>query len=188
MSPFEADPESVPVPVPRHATRIDWADVARLLAAGWTTAEVARHVGCTRQHVWRILRRSPALQQAILEAQRETRLESGSLFAALQPRIAKALSRAVDEGNPRVILWLAERLCSAAPSYTDALKAKGAAEGDDPLGRAALAEREDEAETPVADRAAAIEEIGAAALAACDSGDARRMIGELLRLEKLPLG
>jgi len=187
MSPFEADPESVPVPVPRHATRIDWADVARLLAAGWTTAEVARHVGCTRQHVWRILRRSPALQKAILEAERETRLESGSLYASLQPRIAKALSRAVDEGNPRVILWLAERLCSAAPSYTEALQAKGV-EGDDPLGREALEQREGEAETPVADRGAAIREIGAAALAACDSGDARRMIGELLRLEKLPLG
>jgi len=127
-------------PHPSRRTRIDWADVARLLAAGWTTKEVARHHGCARQHVWRILRRSPALQRNIDAAGREFRLEAGAMVEALRPRVAEALSRAVDQGNVRVALWLADRLDLARLDYSDAHRADQVPAAGDPLDPATLEE------------------------------------------------
>ena len=107
-------PDSIPaslcVPAPRRTTRIDWPRVAALLAEGRTTAEVARAVGCSRQHVWRLMRRSRRLQGAIADAEGLVGADANGRLAGLRPAVAEALARELGDGNVRVVLWLADRL------------------------------------------------------------------------------
>jgi DNA-binding LacI/PurR family transcriptional regulator len=98
---------------------IDWTEAAELLAEGMPAALVATRLGCSRQTVWRALRRSRALQEQLGEMAYRQRAETGSRLHALRPLVARALERKLDEGNTRVILWLAQRLGVANHGYPE---------------------------------------------------------------------
>jgi len=78
--------------------RIDWGEAASLLADGVPTIEVARFVGCSRQHIWRILRSSNAMRVRLGEERARIAAECGEVLS----------------GNVRVAMWLADRLGLAA--------------------------------------------------------------------------
>jgi AcrR family transcriptional regulator len=113
-----------------------------MLSDGHTTAEVAREVGCSRQHVWRILRRSRALYWAIAEAETEAVRDANARLAGLRPLVADALARGLDEGNVRVTLWLADRLGLGCARNGRALPPP---EDDDPLDPETLIDGDDDA-------------------------------------------
>ncbi len=97
----------LPVPRPRRPTRVDWAQIVRLVAEGRPVAEVASIAGCGRQHVWQVLRRArrpSAADSAALVAEMNLRL------SALRIDVVEGLARAVAADDARVTLWLAERL------------------------------------------------------------------------------
>lgn len=102
-------------PARPRARRIDRTLVANMLAEGRTVEEVAKAAGCTRQHVWRITRRSLPMQRAIAEAEGLVGGDAHHRLNGLRPRLTEALAREVDAGNVRVMLWLADRLDVAAP-------------------------------------------------------------------------
>jgi hypothetical protein len=81
--------------------------------------EVAEKVGCSRQHVWRLMRKSAFLGRALAEAEYEVGREADGRLAALRPAVADALKREIDAGNVRVLLWLADRLGLGAAGYTE---------------------------------------------------------------------
>jgi hypothetical protein len=189
MTASEVDRGALRVPEPLRATRIDWTEVARLLADGRTTAEIARAVGCSRQHVWRLLRRSASLHRDMREAGHEATMETGSRFAALQPRVVEELARQLDNGNVRVLLWLASRINLNALSYVSAFEAR---DGDsDPLGPETRAGRDghedgdEDGETDGAEdwrESAEFREAVTAVRAANEANDTPGMIDGLLRI------
>jgi hypothetical protein len=95
---------------PRRPTRVDWDEVARQLAQGRTIAQVADSVGCSRRHIWRILRNSRRLDRLLADAQTEVGTGAHLQLAGLRPAVAERLGREVEAGNVRVLLWLADRL------------------------------------------------------------------------------
>jgi transcriptional regulator with XRE-family HTH domain len=90
--------------------RIDWTEVATMLADGVSTLEVAHQVGCSRQHVWRILRSSNALRLRLGEERARVAAECGAQIEGLRRTIADKIEREVYAGNIRVLLWAADRL------------------------------------------------------------------------------
>ncbi len=94
--------------------RIDWGEAAALLADGVPTIEVARFVGCSRQHIWRILRSSNAMRVRLGEERARIAAECGAQIEGLRRPIAMLLEREVLSGNVRVAMWLADRLGLAA--------------------------------------------------------------------------
>ncbi|MGQ0663545.1 MAG: helix-turn-helix domain-containing protein, partial [Pseudomonadota bacterium] len=95
---------------PARATRIDGAAAARLLGQGLPSAEVASRLGCSRQPVWRILQRSKRVLGAAAAARERIAAEADAALLALLPGLVEALGREVQQGNARVLLWLAQRL------------------------------------------------------------------------------
>jgi len=115
MTPLDAPvttgrPRPLPVPQPRRATAVDWGRIVALLAQGVSTMDVARRVGCSRQTVWNVLRRSRALEEALDDAETELGVNARLRLRGLRPLLADSLAAEVDKGNVRVILWLADRL------------------------------------------------------------------------------
>jgi hypothetical protein len=94
--------------------RIDWGEAAALLADGVPTIEVAQFVGCSRQHIWRILRSSNAMRVRLGEERARIAAECGAQVEGLRRPIAMLLEREVLSGNVRVAMWLADRLGLAA--------------------------------------------------------------------------
>jgi len=94
--------------------RIDWGEAAALLADGVPTIEVAHYVGCSRQHIWRILRSSNAMRVRLGEERARIAAECGAQVEGLRRPIALLLEREVLSGNVRVAMWLADRLGLAA--------------------------------------------------------------------------
>ncbi len=94
--------------------RIDWGEAAALLADGVPTIEVAHYVGCSRQHIWRILRSSNAMRVRLGEERARIAAECGAQVEGLRRPIAMLLEREVLSGNVRVAMWLADRLGLAA--------------------------------------------------------------------------
>lgn len=101
---------ALPVPQPRRSTAVDWGRIVELLAQGVSTLDVARRVGCSRQTVWNVLRRSRALEEALDDAETELGVNARLRLRGLRPLLADSLAAEVDKGNVRVILWLADRL------------------------------------------------------------------------------
>jgi hypothetical protein len=110
--------QSVPVLYPTKMRRhIDRRKVAELLSIGWPVQEVAAHVGCSRQHVCRLIRKSKFLGRQIAEAEYRIGKECDGELAALRPEIAAALKHELDARNVRVMLWLADRLGLASGGF-----------------------------------------------------------------------
>jgi|GEM_PF-3743882 len=104
-------PPRDPAPLRRGPRRrIDWSAVATSLADGASTIDVANFVGCSRQHVWRILRSSNALRVRLGEERMRIAAECGSQIEGLRRTIAEKIAHEVYAGNIRVLLWAADRL------------------------------------------------------------------------------
>jgi hypothetical protein len=100
-----------------NRTRTDeqWARIAYYLASGVTVAEVARHYGLSRSTIWRAMQRSPGLRRRIAAEREMLRRESDSRFVAMRHAVVEGLSRAINAGNIRAILWAAQRLELGGP-------------------------------------------------------------------------
>lgn len=92
-----------------------WARIAYYLASGVTVTEVARHFTLSRSTIWRALQRSPGLRRRIAAEREMLRRESDSRFVAMRHAVVEGLSRAINAGNIRAILWAAERLELGGP-------------------------------------------------------------------------
>ncbi|MQP67205.1 hypothetical protein GE253_17920 [Niveispirillum sp. SYP-B3756] len=92
-----------------------WARIAYYLASGVTVTEVARHFTLSRSTIWRALQRSPGLRRRIAAEWEMLRRESDSRFVAMRHAVVEGLSRAINAGNIRAILWAAERLELGGP-------------------------------------------------------------------------
>ncbi len=122
-----APPPSLSPPNSRtsRTTRVDWQRIAALMAEGHPVAEVARQANCSRQHVWRVVRRQRAAAARAADPD-AARAEAEARLAELRPLVVDGLARQAEAGNPRVLLWLAERLrvgrdlAEAAPPPADA--------------------------------------------------------------------
>jgi hypothetical protein len=97
-------------PVSGRPTRVNWQRAIDLMAKGRSTADVAKELGCSRQHVWDILRQSRVARRALDDAESEVGTNASLRLRGLRPKLADALAREIDKGNVRVMLWLAERL------------------------------------------------------------------------------
>lgn len=116
-----------------NRTRTDeqWARIAYYLAAGVTIAEVARHFRLSRSTIWRALQRSPGLRRRIVAEREMLRRESDSRFVAMRHAVLEGLSRAINAGNIRAILWAAQRLELGGP-LLDGREHRGAIGAADP--------------------------------------------------------
>ena len=112
--------QNVPVLFPARRLRrrrVDRNLVAALLAVGFSVTEVAEKAGCSRQHVWRMMRRSESLGRALATVEFDVAREANGKLAALRPVVASALLRALADRNVRVMLWLADRLGLGIDGY-----------------------------------------------------------------------
>ncbi len=99
------------LPLPRGPKRqIDWRLVAQLLAEGHSTTEVATVMGCSRQHIWRILRASEALRARTSELRRRETSEAAVRLQGLRAMAIETIHQAIADGNKRMSCWLVERL------------------------------------------------------------------------------
>jgi hypothetical protein len=132
--PGEARPPHVPMLLPAvrapsvpRPRRVGRARIAALAAQGRTTAEIAREVGYSRQHVWRLVRNSRPLHAAMNEADAETDFNATGRLMGVRPVVADELARQAAEGNVRVLLWLADRLKIADVAAPIKTRAEGMA-------------------------------------------------------------
>ena len=90
---------------------IDWAEAARLAAAGLPSREIVSRVGCSRTQLYR-RRTGCTLFQALVAAYEAA--GSGTLpeaeAASIETKVRRKVETEVADGNLKVALWLAERL------------------------------------------------------------------------------
>jgi hypothetical protein len=99
------------LPNPRGQKRkFDWRLAAQMLAEGRSTTEVGTILGCSRQTVWRILRRSDALRVRTQELRRRDRAEYGARLLGLRGMVVDTIHQAIADGDKQMTRWLADRL------------------------------------------------------------------------------
>ena len=95
---------------------IDWRLAALLLAQGLTIAETARRVGCSRCQLSRRRNHDPVFQSWIEECELDMGPARSYKAGSLRQRLRDAIDAEVQNGNVRVILWLADRMKLVSPS------------------------------------------------------------------------
>lgn len=92
---------------------IDWAEAARLAAAGLTSREIVDRVGCSRTQLYR-RRTGCGLFQALVAAYEAAGSgivpEAEAEAASIETKVRQKVETEVADGNLKVALWLAERL------------------------------------------------------------------------------
>jgi hypothetical protein len=86
--------------------RIDWHRAAELLAEGRTIAAAADQIGCSRSQLSRRRNHDPVFQLWIENA----RARNNPHLTALRKALHDAFEKQLGKGEPRIVLWLAERL------------------------------------------------------------------------------
>jgi hypothetical protein len=94
---------------------VDWRVGAALLAQGATVADAARRIGCSRQQLSRRRNHDPIFQAWIAETDAVDATGGEDRMDALRRRLHDAIDAEVQNGNVRVILWLADRLKLVTP-------------------------------------------------------------------------
>ncbi|HYD30540.1 MAG TPA: helix-turn-helix domain-containing protein [Azospirillaceae bacterium] len=102
-------------PTPR--TRIDWDELALVLGQGAPVTKVAELYGCSRVTIWKKLRTDARFQRLVAEEQARARAESAAHMEMLREKTAQKLAELLDQGNVRVVLWLAKQLGLVAADY-----------------------------------------------------------------------
>lgn len=95
--------------------RVDWRRAAQLLAEGKTPAEVAQALGCARSTIRRRLAHDRRFKETIARMAASHDPEEERL-RRLRQTCQQAIENEVQNGNVRVILWLADRLKLIRPS------------------------------------------------------------------------
>jgi hypothetical protein len=115
--------------VPYSRSRVDWEKIAVMLANGRQMNDIVGATGCSRQTIWRALRRSPRLVERVREERTRLQSEAGSMVDGLRILVANGLIRLVHQGDTRVLLWLADRL--KIHNYTYSRRAASTNPADD---------------------------------------------------------
>lgn len=89
---------------------VDWRKGAELLAQGLTITEAARQIGCTRSQLSRRRNHDQLFQDWITEFEVGPQSLPDQRLSSLRDRLHDAIDAEVQNGNVRVILWLADRL------------------------------------------------------------------------------
>jgi len=148
---------------PKAKRRVDWRLAAQMLAEGNSTTEVATVLECSRQTVWRILRRSDALRARTRELRRRDRAEYGARLLGLRGMMVDTIHQAIADGDKQMTRWLADRIGLHRFELLEAAAAEADAGGEQLdaeclLDRAAL-----QAEAPQAEKVVAAAEADAVA-------------------------
>jgi hypothetical protein len=94
---------------------IDWRKAAELLAQGLSIAEAARRVGCSRSQLSRRRNHDPIFQSWIDDCEFDIAPSRARKMGSLRQRLRDAIDAEVQNGNVRVILWLADRMKLVSP-------------------------------------------------------------------------
>ena len=108
-------PDPARVPSPALATtgrgrRLDWAAIARALGEGAPEERVALDWRVQPRVIRRQVKRSARLRRLIGYFRAEAEATAAARVAALRGKVAEKLDAMLAAGNPRVTLWLADRL------------------------------------------------------------------------------
>jgi hypothetical protein len=95
----------------------DWKLAAEMLAAGAPTIAVAQHIGCSRQHVWKMMRNSDAFRARLHTTHERLVVESHADLDALRGDVVAILRQEIMSGNVRVAMWLAQRMGLVGPIF-----------------------------------------------------------------------
>lgn len=99
-------PRAASKPLRRH----DWAAIARLLGEGVPAERIALDLGIQPRIIRRQIRRSAKLRRLIGYFRAEAEASAAARIGALRGKVAERLDVMLAAGNPRVTLWLADRL------------------------------------------------------------------------------
>ncbi|MGI9493325.1 MAG: hypothetical protein ACR2QF_13085 [Geminicoccaceae bacterium] len=94
---------------------IDWRMGAELLAKGLNVSKTAKQIGCTRSQLSRKRNHDQLFQNWIEEFDRACSAPHQQRMETLRERLHDAIDAEVQNGNVRVILWLADRLKLISP-------------------------------------------------------------------------
>ena len=103
-----------PGPVPSSLSLIG-AGVPSLLAQGLNVTEAARQIGCTRGQLSRRRNHDQLFQDWISDFKTDKPDMHEQRLGSLRERLHDAIDAEVQNGNVRVILWLADRLKLISP-------------------------------------------------------------------------
>jgi len=101
--------ENLPNPQ-KPKLRYDWRLISQLLSEGKSTTEIGLVLGCSRQTVWRFLRKSTALRTRSSELRRRDRAEIGAKLLGLRGMVIETIHQAIADGDKQMTRWLADRL------------------------------------------------------------------------------
>ena len=104
-------PALAPTGYARAATTpFDWGLVARLLAEGVAVERIAATFGRQPREIRRQVKRSARLRRAIAMYRDGDAGDAAARLVALRRPVVERLERLIQADNPRVLLWLADRL------------------------------------------------------------------------------
>ena len=95
----------------------DWKLAAEMLAAGAPTIAVAQHIGCSRQHVWKMMRNSDAFRARLGATHARVVIENDAELDGLRGNVVTILKQEIESGNVRVAMWLARRMRLVGPIF-----------------------------------------------------------------------
>ena len=93
----------------RKGQRLDWNAVARQVARGLSTEEIARSLGVPVDRIERNFERSPRFLERIEYERKRLADDAAARFERLSLQVSDGLARIAAEGDAKVLLWLAER-------------------------------------------------------------------------------
>lgn len=105
---------------------IDWDLVALLLARGTPVTKVAEAIGCSRVTIWRHLRTCARTRKLLAEEHAAQHLEAAAAVLRLRSTVIRQMERLLEDGNVRMVTWLADRLGLVVPDLPAALAAASA--------------------------------------------------------------
>ena len=97
-------------PAAPRSPRLNWGWVATQIAQGRTPNEIAAELGCSPARIWRNYRRSKRFHDRIERERRETLQQVAWRLTGKAPQILDGLLAAIDAGDLRLLLQLADRL------------------------------------------------------------------------------
>jgi hypothetical protein len=104
-----AAPPTAPKP-PSRGKRLDWRRAARLLAEGRRVEDVAKELCVPAARLHRNLRRSTRFRDRISAEGYAITEETALSLTNLSYTMSQALAATLKNGDPKVVLWVAERV------------------------------------------------------------------------------
>ena len=105
------------LPTVRGKKDIHWEWASALLARGHSVSMVAQQLRISRTTLWKALKESPELRRMVAAEQAEMAIEAGAPLHALRNDVTFLIREKLQEGDTRVLLWLANKLGIVAANY-----------------------------------------------------------------------